>query len=92
MKYLQFTMIGFALGTIHGLILWAAKITFSSVLIPISKPSLIGMGQTYATAFAPSEIIYNSLVVAGVVDIAIIITVISAVWWLPKLERFCIGE
>lgn len=92
MKYLQYIMMGFALGVIHGLILLAAKTTFSSVLIPMPKTSLIGMAPTYITAFTPGEIIYNSLIVTGVADLAIIVTVISAVWWIPKLERICLGD
>lgn len=76
---------GVMLGAIHGLILWAAKTTFSSVMVPtISYFNT----EAYTPAFTQSEIIYNSLVVAGVADLVIVITIISAVWWMPFVEQY----
>lgn len=89
MKYFPYVILGAILGAIHGLILWAAKTTFSSVIIPIAqtKTAHLMMAPLYRQAFTQDEVIYNSLMVAGYADNVIILTIVSAVWWLPKLER-----
>lgn len=94
MRYLPYVLIGAVLGTIHGLILLAAKTTFSSVIVPIQQTNVLPhiMAPLYKQAFTPDEVIHNSLMVTGISDIVIIITVISAVWWLTKLEKICLGE
>lgn len=91
---LPYITIGAIFGAIHGIILWAAKTTFSSVLVPASHSLEYSSFfiSPLVPAFTPEEVFFNSLLVTGAADAIFVITIVSAVWWLPKLEQLFFQE